>query len=274
MAVRMSKTKTLREILSTGRQKTSCSNLLLSLVLGLALVDAVLGSSSLSLTCRLDDDFGASDIGSTGRQGVDSELATSGARTGLNSTSGSLGTLLSSWLTSLTTGAADSLLVSGLLGSLSGSQVISGGSIEEGQVSVETAVGVALVLRRVGAVNVVPGVADEGDLVEDRGVDAQVRSHVSVDVASVEDLALGVNVSIESNATVASKAGLGDPVVGWVVVGITRSQEDLHFPGSQGRFQQVPDELALEAVVVVATGLGSGEADESEENEALHGKAG
>ena len=68
------------------------------------------------------------------------------------------------------------------------------------------------------AINVVPGVADQSDLVEDGGVDAEVTGLVSVEVTSMEDLALGINIGVEAGLVLGGtvELGLGDLGVGWV----------------------------------------------------------
>ena len=88
----------------------------------------------------------------------------------------------------------------------------------------------------------------------------------------MEDLALGINIGVEAGLVLGGtvELGLGDLGVGWVD-SLTGSQQGLHFSGGQSRLQQVEDILTGELVGLgVSLELGSGEADEGEEDQGLH----
>jgi len=72
--------------------------------------------------------------------------------------------------------------------------------VKEGlSVLVETGVGVVIEVLGFRAVNVVPPIANQSDLVEHGHVRTQVRSVVSVDITTMEDLAFaGVNIGVET----------------------------------------------------------------------------
>ena len=117
-------------------------------------------------------------------------------------------------------------------------------------------------------IDVVPGVAHQRDLAEDGGVDTQVRCLVTVDVASMENLALSVDIGVESGLAVltASTVGVRNSIVGGIG-GVSRSQQRLDFSGSQSRLDQIKD---VSSGILVAL-LGSSEPDEGKDNKELHG---
>jgi len=129
---------------------------------------------------------------------------------------------------------------------LRGSNVTGRGSIEQGLVGVQARVGKVLQFEGSAAVDVVPFVADQGDLVEDGRVDAQVVGDVALQVATMEDLASGLSVGIETWSTLgrARERGAGNGVVGRISVGTLGRLNDGHFGGLERRLQVVPDEFA------------------------------
>ena len=119
-----------------------------------------------------------------------------------------------------------------------------------------------------GAVNVEPRVAHQGDLVEDGAVDAEIISLVSALVATMENLALGVNVGVEARLSLggAFEAGLGNGVVGGVL-GVLAVEEGGDLGGVECRLEEIPHVLSLG----LGVSLGGHTTDESEEDDGLHG---
>ena len=121
------------------------------------------------------------------------------------------------------------------------------------------------------AVNVVKSIADQSDLVEDGGVWAEVVGAVAALLTPMEHLALSVDVGVEARLRLggAVKAGLGDGVVGRVLVGVTAGQDGLHLGEAQRRLQQVKDILARELVLLAA--LRHRASHQAQKHKKLHG---
>jgi len=139
--------------------------------------------------------------------------------------------------------------------------------------SSQTGVGVGDEVLGLRAVNVVPPIADQRDLVEQGLVGAEVAGDLSVVVASMEGLAFGAArvVGVESHGGgLAVDAGCGDLAVQRVVLAGHGSQVQLlDFGDGQRRLaakgvQGVPDFGVLVAVA------GADDSDDGGENEVLH----
>jgi len=139
--------------------------------------------------------------------------------------------------------------------------VVGGRSVEQRLVRiVQTAVGEGFILSKLGAVDIEPVIAGKSDLVEDRRVDANEGSQVTIDITSVEDLAVEFGVGIESCLSIA--------VIDLSIVWDTSSVDDrvisvgedgLDFRCVKSRLQQVPNVC-----------LAGNSADQREHNDSLH----
>ena len=117
-------------------------------------------------------------------------------------------------------------------------------------------------------VDIVPGIADQRDLVKESAVDAQVASHVHILVTAVEHLALcfliGVEPRLGFGRTAESRVG---NVVQHRENGVPGSDQCLNFLRGQSRFQQIPDVFPLETVLLHLTG---GDPKQAKKNQELH----
>ena len=89
------------------------------------------------------------------------------------------------------------------------------------------------------AIYVVPRVTNEGDLVEDGLVNAEVGRHVAGLVATMEHLALGFLVGVEAGLGLgaARETGRGNGVVHGIA-GIAGSNQRVHFGSRQSRLRK------------------------------------
>jgi len=114
-------------------------------------------------------------------------------------------------------------------GSSTGGHILSGRGVEKGSVSVEALVGEVLQGSESLAIDVEEVVADEGNLVEDGGVNAQVAGLVTINVATVEDLALSIHIGVESGLFLAAALEVGLRNGSIVRVRLPFGQDLLHF---------------------------------------------
>jgi len=147
--------------------------------------------------------------------------------------------------------------------------------VEQGLVGVKARVGKVLQLKGSATVDVVPFVADQGDLVKNGGVDAQVVSLVAIGIATMEHLALGVGISVEAWSSLGSAVefGLRDGVVGGIRILATAGFDVGHFGGIESRFQKVIDVLSGETAEIstaLKRSLGADAANQGDEGDDFH----